>query len=262
MALVMLLAWSAASLAQTGEAPSGEMVLIPPGVYTPLYKSEGDAGKVEVAAFYLDPLPVTNAEFLAFVTANPKWRRSEVKRIFADESYLQHWGGDLDLGEHAERIAQGPVTNVSWFAARAYARWQGKRLPTQAEWEYAAGASEDRPYGAEEPGFNDRILAWYGKPTPDILPAVGQLAPNYFGIHDLHGLVWEWVDDFNSALITGESRADTGLERKLYCGSGSVGSFDVSNYAAFMRYAFRSSLDARYAVANLGFRCAKDVELP
>jgi formylglycine-generating enzyme len=60
--------------------------------------------------------------------------------------------------------------------------------------------------------------------------------------------------DFNSALVTGESRADAALERTLYCGSGAIGAADFEDYAAFMRYAFRSSLEAHYSVANLGFR--------
>jgi formylglycine-generating enzyme required for sulfatase activity len=75
----------------------------------------------------------------------------------------------------------------------------------------------------------------------------------------MHGLVWEWVEDFNSAMVTGESRADSGIERDLFCGSGAASASDFRDYAAFMRYAFRSSLDAKYAVSNLGFRCARSV---
>jgi formylglycine-generating enzyme required for sulfatase activity len=75
----------------------------------------------------------------------------------------------------------------------------------------------------------------------------------------LHGLVWEWVADFNTAMVTGDARGDTGLDRQLFCGSGSQGARDVQNYPAFMRYAFRSSLKASYCVHNLGFRCAKDL---
>lgn len=235
------------------------MVLIPAGMYTPLYKSEKDSGYVEVPAFYLDIHPVTNAEFLEFVIANPKWSRSRVKSLFADKGYLRHWAGDMEIGPNAEQIRNSPVTHVSWFAARAFAKWKGKRLPTEDEWEYAAAASENHPNGANETSYKNRILQWYSQPTPDQLPNIGAMPPNYWGLHDMHGLAWEWVANFNSALVTGESRADTGLERKLFCGSGAVGAADVSNYAAFMRYAFRSSLKAQYAVSNLGFRCAKDV---
>jgi len=58
--------------------------------------------------------------------------------------------------------------------------------------------------------------------------------------------------------VTGESRADQSIERTLYCGAGAAGATDFENYAAFMRYAFRSSLQASYCIANLGFRCAHD----
>ncbi len=241
------------------KASTKNMVLIPDGVYTPLYKSRKDSGDIEVAAFYLDIHPVTNAEFLEFVLANPKWRRSSVKPLFADQGYLKHWAGDVELGPGAEQIKNNPVTNVSWFAARAFAKWKGKRLPTEDEWEYVAAASESNPDGANETGYKNRILQWYSRPTRDQLPDTGAMPANYWGVHDMHGLVWEWVANFNSALVTGESRADSGLERKLFCGSGSIGAADVSDYASFMRYAFRSSLKAQYAVSNLGFRCAKDV---
>ncbi|MBZ0267852.1 formylglycine-generating enzyme family protein [bacterium] len=225
------------------------MVRIEGGLYTPLFKNEGTR---PVPAFYLDAYPVTIREYLKFVAAEPAWRRSRIPRIFADDRYLERWKDDLEPGMSPD----APVVNVSWFAARAYCRWRGKRLPTQAEWEIAAIASETAPDGRESPTFHQRILEWYGKPAPDPLPPVGSTFRNYWGVWDLHGSVWEWVEDFNTALVTGESRGDTGLDRGLFCGSGSVGASDARDYAAFMRYAFRSSLEGRYTVRNLGFRGA------
>jgi len=68
------------------------------------------------------------------------------------------------------------------------------------------------------------------------------------------------VVDFNTAMLTGDSRADSGgLERGLFCGAGSQGARDAADYPAFMRLGFRSSLQASYCVHNLGFRCAKDL---
>ena len=147
---------------------------------------------------------------------------------------------------------------VSWFAAKAYAEWKGKRLPTQDEWEYVARADEKSQDATKDPEFHRRVLAWYGKPTPNPPPEVGSGFRNVYGVHDLHGVVWEWVGDFNTVLVTGESRQDSGIDRGLYCAAGAVGSNDPSDYASYMRYAFRSSLNARYTVGNLGFRCASE----
>lgn len=223
-----------------------EPVRIPGGVYTNLFVNQG---VVVVRDFLLDRHPVTNADFLEFVRAEPTWRRTQVKRLFADSAYLQHWADDTELGPGAP--ANSPVVNVSWFAARAYAKWKGQRLPTLAEWELAAQADARNTVAL--------ILAWYGRPVRGPLPPVGSTFANAQGVWDLHGLVWEWVNDFNTALVTGESRADSGLERNLFCGSGALGASSFRDYAAFMRYAFRSSLKANYTVPNLGFRCAGDL---
>lgn len=241
--------------AASPEAPD-DMVYVEGGTYTPLYTSPTDTAAQRVEPFFLDRHPVTRAEFLAFVEANPAWRRSTVSRLFADGGYLKDWRGDLDFGP--DSLGHRPVVNVSWFAADAYAQWRGKRLPTTAEWEHAAAASATRPDGRAEPAYKERILRWYSRPTPKVLPPVGSTATNYWGAWDLHGLVWEWVLDFNTALITGESRNDGDLDRKLFCGSGSVGAADFEDYAAFLRYAFRGGLKASYTVPNLGFRCAQD----
>ncbi|MBS0663824.1 MAG: formylglycine-generating enzyme family protein [Verrucomicrobia bacterium] len=233
------------------------MVTIPAGSYVPLQRSEKDAPTVPVAAFLLDERPVTNAEFVAFVTAVPKWRRSQVSPLFADSSYLGQWVGDLDPGPGAP--PDSPVVQVSWFAARAYAHWVGKRLPTTAEWELAASAGYTRPDGRNDDELNRDLYAWLARPVPAVLPAAGRGRPDYHGVRDLHGLVWEWVEDFNSAMVTGESRADSGLDRNLFCGAGAVGAKDTTDYAAFMRGALRSSLNAKNTTTSLGFRCARDL---
>jgi sulfatase modifying factor 1 len=234
-------------------APAG-MRLIPAGAYVPLQRPASGPTQEAVAAFLLDELPVTNAGFLAFVQANPQWRRSQVSPLYADTTYLTHWAGDLELGPRAPSDA--PVVRVSWFAARAYARWAGKRLPTTAEWELAAAAGYSTPVGKAEPDFNRDLHAWLARPVPDTLPSVTTAKATLHGVRGLHGLVWEWVSDFNTAMVTGESRADAGLDRDLFCGAGSVGAADTSDYAAFMRAALRSSLRAHHTTSALGFRCA------
>ncbi|MFI5337325.1 MAG: formylglycine-generating enzyme family protein [Opitutales bacterium] len=254
-ALALTGALAGGPLSAQGPEPA-DMVLIPAGSYAPLLRSASDPVRVAVAAFLLDERPVTNAEFLAFVAANPRWRRSRVSPLFADSSYLGHWAGDLEPGAGAPPAA--PVVRVSWFAARAYARWAGKRLPTTAEWERAASAGYTCADGKKDPQFNRDLYAWLGRPVPAVLADAATARPNFYGARGLHGLVWEWVEDFNAALVTGESRADSGLERNLFCGAGSVGATDTSDYAAFMRLALRSSLRADNTTTLLGFRCARD----
>lgn len=223
------------------------MIRIPAGKFQPFLLLSGEKQEKRVAAFLLDEHAVTNAEFLEFVRANPEWQRSRVPRLFADANYLKQWSGDLQTGD--EKISQSPVTNISWFAASAYSRWKGKRLPTLDEWEYAAASL---PANAR-PGENLAriILGWYDHPTPAVLPNVESTYRNGFGLWDMHGLIWEWVDDFNSVMLRGGN---------FYCAAGSTGTADKEDYAAYMRYAFRESLQASYTVGSLGFRCAQDIK--
>ncbi len=255
--LINLIAFADPEIAS--ENLSKGMVLVPAGQYLPLYRST-DQQASWVPAFKLDRYPVTNAEFLEFVKASGNWRKSAVPALFADEHYLSHWANDLEPNPEGIDQLQSPVTHISWFAAKAYCASKGKRLPTVAEWERAAQIGFSQFDGHNEAGFYDKLLAWYGKPTPQVLPAVGLSKSNVLGIYDMHGLVWEWTQDFQSALVTGESRGDSAIERTLFCGGGAVGASDFKNYAAFMRFAYRSSLQANYAVASLGCRCAEGVE--
>lgn len=236
-----------------------DMVGVGPGSYRSLYPTGDSDGSsvVEVKAFRLDRYPVTNADFLAFVRANARWQRGQAPALFADERYLRHWQGPLALGATAP--ARAPVVNVSWFAAKAYCAWRGKRLPSEHEWELAASAGERSYDGASEDGFTERILGWYAAPTPKVLPEVGGRAPNAWGAHDLHGLVWEWVLDYAATFAAADSRGNDDEARQM-CGAGAATAAEKSDYAAFMRSAFRSSLEARYTNPNLGFRCALDLE--
>ncbi len=223
--------------------------------YIPLYGR--DSTVVEVKDFDLDVYPVTNEQYLDFVTKNPQWLKSNAKKIFADKMYLRNWKNDFELND-GEKL-NSPVTNVSWFAAKAYCDCQGKRLPTMDEWEYAAMADETVKDARIKKSYNEQILSWYEAPRSN-QNEIGETPKNFWGIYDLHGLVWEWTSDFNSVMISGESRKDSDGDNNLFCGSASLGATDLMNYAAFMRYAFRGSIKANYAIKNLGFRCAKDIE--
>jgi len=248
------------NVTQTKEADSSfnvttEMVLVKGGSYVPLYGKKQE--EVIVNDLYMDEYPVTNAEFLDFVKKNKKWQKSNVKKIFADGNYLIKWKNDTIL--NADAKPNSPVTNISWFAANAYCDCQGKRLATVDEWEYAAMADETIPDARKLESYNQIILDWYEKPKT-YQNEIGHTFKNYYGAYDMHGLVWEWTSDFNSVLITGESRSDSAENNNLFCGSGSLNATDLMNYAAFIRYAFRGSVKANYSVQNLGFRCVKDIE--
>lgn len=264
MLVALSLCFAVAVATAGGTVP--ERVPIPGGRYRPLYRQPVRGASrdtllrrvvaVDVRPFQLDRTPVTNAQYLEFVRSHPEWRRSCVSRLFADEAYLHHWRGELDPGPGAP--LSSPVVYVSWFAARAYCAAQGGRLPMVAEWELVAAADETRCDASRDRKFLERVRDWYGRPSAAVLPEVGHTFRDVWGVEDMHGLVWEWTLDFNSALVSGESRADASLERGLFCGAGASGASDFADYAAFMRFGYRASLQARYTTAQLGFRSAYD----
>ena len=250
----------APALAAAALAAAAEMVRIPAGEYRPLYQASDADGKeprrqdAQIEAFLVDERAVTNGQFLRFVTENPRWRRSAAaESLRADGNYLRSWRSDLDPGPQA--APEKPVVFVSWFVARAYCKSRGGRLPTVAQWEYAAAASATAADGRDDTDFRARLLEWYAQPIDEPAESAAGFR-NYYGVYEMHGVIWEWTRDFNTALVSGESRGDSGLDRALFCGSGSVGAADFRDYPGFMRFAFRSSLDGNYTVASLGFRCA------
>ena len=232
------------------------MVTITGGDFRPLYmKKNSDLSSVN--NFQIDITPVSNLAFYEFTQQATNWRKENIPTLFSEKNYLAHWSVKDNVWQPASSQYQQAVVNVSWFVADAYCKHQGKRLPTIAEWEYVARASETGPDGSQEETYRQRILDWYARPGSN--DAIGQRQANYWGIQDLHGLNWEWTLDFNAMLTSGESRADSSINTDLYCAAAASDSSDPGDYAAFMRYGFRSSLSARFTINNLGFRCAKDI---
>lgn len=230
-------------------------VAIPRTSFVSVLATEKESTPVVVDAFRLRTEPVTNAEFLQFVTADPSWRRDRVPGIFADGRYLARWEAADRLGDDA--LMQQPVTQVSWFAAQAYCASEKARLPTWIEWERAASASAVSADARNDPAWRKQLLDWYGRPSRGALDAVGGSA-NLYGVRDLHALVWEWVDDFNALMITSDSRAQGDPDRLKFCGEGALSLRDRDNYALLMRVAMLSSLKAADTTSNLGFRCARE----
>ncbi len=200
--------------------PNDKMILVRGGRFIPFSRVEGQRTEERIGSFYIASREITNAQFLMFVKANPEWRRSRIKSIFADRNYLANWAGDLTLGERVKPNA--PVIYVSWFAARAYCEWAGKRLPTTDEWEFA-------------------------------FKKIGNAA----GVRNAS--IREWTEDFNSILLESAQTDDGDSPSILSCGGSSIDVNYPKDYQAFLRYAFRGSLKANYCIANLGFRCAENL---
>jgi len=119
-------------------ANAADYVDVPGGSFASALPADDKAADVMVAKFQLRENLVTNAEFLAFVTAHPEWRRDRVASVFAEARYLTHWATADSLGTDA--MAAQPVTQVSWFAAQAFCEAEGGRLPAWSEWELSASA--------------------------------------------------------------------------------------------------------------------------
>jgi len=235
-------------------ANAADYVNVPGGQFASVLPGDATSADVVVAAYVLRTEPVTNAEFLAFIRAQPQWRRDRVARVFAEPAYLMHWQSAEVLG--ATVLPDQPVTQVSWFAAQAFCESEHARLPAWNEWEFAAASDATRPDARNDPLWREQILSWYAKASDKPLSTIGGAA-NFYGVRDLHGLVWEWVDDFNALLVASDSRDQNDPDRLKFCGAGALNLRDRENYAVLMRVAMLSSLKAANTTNSTGFRCAK-----
>ncbi|MCU6499059.1 formylglycine-generating enzyme family protein [Rugamonas sp. A1-17] len=244
-----------AVLAGDGMAGDADYRAIAGGTLRSVLPADGVASPATVAPYLLRTRLVTNAEFSAFVQHTPEWQRGQVPALLAAPSYLSGWSGATDFKPLA---ADAPVVHVGWFAAQAYCASEGGRLPRWYEWEFAAAADDHRADARDDPAWLAHILGWYadaGKQPPHSV-ATGQA--NYYGIHDLHGLVWEWVEDYSGLFVNADSRASGDQKLLDYCGGAALSLADRRNYAVLMRLALLSAMDARQDGANLGFRCVRE----
>ena len=247
-----------------------EMVLIPAGEFqmgsndSQAYDDEKPVHTVYVDAFYMDKYEVTNAQFKAFVDANPQWQKDKIDERFAWDGYLSHWDGN----NYPSGKSNHPVAHVSWYAAMAYAHWVDKRLPTEAEWEKAArGGLVKKKY----PRGNaiDSSQANYNRDVGNTTQ-VGIYAPNGYGLYDMAGNVWEWCLDAYEADFYARSPRRNPLAGEMTRREVSVNYKNVENprvlrggswggTAQDLRVAYRYDFAPPLAYAFLGFRCARDV---
>jgi formylglycine-generating enzyme len=239
----------------TTAVPAAEYARVDGSTFASVLPVSTDGNMATVSPFHMQRTPVTNAEFLRFVRNKPEWRRGRVPELFADDGYLRHWAGPLDLGK---ADPQQPVVHVSWFAATAYCEAKSARLPTWHQWEWAAAADEKRTDARDDPVWRQHILNWYSTTGGKPLMRVGQGKSDVHGIHDLHGLIWEWVEDFGAMMVSGDNREQGDPDIMKFCGTGSLSMEQKEQYAVLMRIAMLSSLQASYTTANLGFRCVRE----
>ena len=230
---------------------------------------------VYLDAFYIDRYLVTNAQFKAFVDANPQWQGGIIPDEYHNGYYLDYWRRPFYKDwSYPDSAANDPVMYVSWYAAMAYAQWAGKRLPTEAEWEKAArGGLVGKAYswGDDRPDVNKASYYWSPMPTP-----VGSYPPNGYGLYDMTGNVWQWcIDAYEEDFYARSPRRNplagamtlsevlrsfqTVTTSRVTRGGSSWDFWSDDSW----RVAFRSGDLPTYAgdekAGLLGFRCARDV---
>ena len=272
-----------APAAAGAEKADDDMVAIPGGTFVmgtnDGFPFEGPAHEVTVKPFKLDKHEVTVAQFAKFVAATGYKTEAEGfgwSGVFdpAQKGWAKSDGADWRHPDGPKSTAKDdePVCQVSYADAQAYAKWAGKRLPTEAEWEFAArGGLKNKTYawGDElRPGGKPVANWWQGVfPQKDTAEdgftnraPVGKFAPNGYGLYDMSGNVWEWCADWYAPDYYAKSPKDnptgpaTGEERVLRGGSWMCSENYCNNY----RVAGRSKTTPDSALNNLGFRCAKD----
>ena len=235
-----------ALLAAAQPSNSTSLILIPAGEYTmgSPGSEEMPPHRVRIDAFLLDEHEVTNAQYQAFCQAT-------------EAELPVFWG--LERFRCGEEWPDHPVVGVSQSQAGKYAEWVGKRLPTEAEWEYAARAGSELRFGAVDTLTTD--LANYKQSERQATAPVKSYPPNAFGLYDLIGNVREWTADRygaeipeNDVVTDNPTGPDTGRWRVLKGGGWYSGSSCNTAHV-------RNALPRHWSDFNLGFRCARDVDV-
>ncbi len=241
--------------------------------------------RVRLQAFWLDTTPVTNRQFQRFVerTAYETEAERRGSSLIFDRK-LSEWrevvGVNWQHPDEPDGSLVGkenyPVVHVTWQDAATYAAWANKRLPTEAEFEYAArGGLSDCTYPwGRQLTLEGRPLAngWQGHyPQEDLgqdgfrgTSPVGTFPPNRFGLVDMAGNVWNWCADWYAADYYGASLADNprgptvGTQRVRRGGSW----LSATNYGGALRVDVRDHAPPGESTNHTGFRCARNVNTP
>jgi formylglycine-generating enzyme required for sulfatase activity len=227
-----------------------------------LFAPELPQRSVTLTPFAIDPYLVTNLQFSRFLASEPEWAPERIGPQLHNGDYLAHWRD----GVYPEELAAHPVVYVSWYAAMAFARWAGKRLPTEAEWEFAARgglSGAEFPWGDDPPNAERANYAASGLGATS---AVGSYPRNGYGLYDMAGNVWEYcMDEWHANAnasgptenpIAGGLPGDGFLQastRRVIRG-GSWGGSPVN-----LRVAYRDSHPPEGAGPHVGFRCARSL---
>lgn len=242
----------------TSVSPTDDMVLIPDGEFL-MGSNYGDSDetpihKVYLNAFYIDKYEVTNLQFSEFL--NEKGNQEEGGVAWLDTSdedcLIEYRNGKYQPKSGYENH---PVIEVSWFGARAYAEWAGKRLPTEAEWEKAARgglAGKKYPWGDSIDSSKANYSENVGQTT-----RVGRYPPNNYGLYDMGGNVWEWVSDWYDEDYYSSSGSYRNPKGPSYASGRVIRGAGWSHDARYLRCAGRSYVEPDSTSNHLGFRCAK-----
>ena len=236
------------------QTPPRDMVLVRGGGYHLKLESYGKWDTIVVLDdYYIDQYEVTVGQFAEFVAATGYRTQAEMDGYSIVEGG-EHIKGVTWRCDEKGRLrkpadyAKYPVIYVTWDDAQAYAKWAGKRLPKEAEWEHAFRESANSKY-LYSGGNNWRKVAWTSEDLKTVaIGEVGSKAPNKLGIFDMSGNISEMCEDPIDS--SGKTRP---LEIKVAKGGSYVDSKE------FMRYSARIPSGGRHAF-YLGFRCVKDVD--
>jgi len=258
------------------------------GFEKPLFVNERPEHRRHLDAFLIDKYEVTNAEFKAFTRAtdypepmawiqngynvrddklrsahvsNLRWIARDYFHLDRDTSRMEKPALLAALFEIQRRRDRLPVSSVSWYDADNFCRWQGKRLPTEAEWEKAARG----PNGNEYPWGNEWRLekanTGDGIDSEEVVMPPGSFPGDrsYYGVQDMGGNVSEWVADFYRPYPGSDLTVSAQESRHRVVRGGGAG---TGHYALslFFRSPRRAHADPEMRSTDVGFRCARDVK--